>query len=202
VVAKYLTMRIFNFLKKTPKDMASKAEKNGTETETATVKKKTAKRTPKKEKVLNEKIELLQQELGELKDKQLRLLAEFENYKKRTSKERIELFKTAGQDIVTDLLPVIDDFDRGEELLEKSTDVESIKVGIKLISGKLKNILEQKGLTEMDTKEVVFDPDFHEAITEIPAASEDMKGKVVDVVQKGYLLNEKIIRHARVVVGK
>lgn len=142
--------------------------------------------------------ELIQQE----KDKYLRLFAEFENYKKRTSKERIELFKTASQELMTSLLPIMDDFDRGLSEIKKVKDKELLK-GMQLINDKFKNTLNQKGLTEIEVKEGdVFDAEIHEAITQIPAPSEKLKGKVIDAVEKGYKLGDKIIRYPKVVIGQ
>lgn len=141
-------------------------------------------------------------ELEEQKDKYIRLLAEFENFKRRTSKERIELFKTAGQEVIKDLLPSLDDVDRAEQVVAAAKDIEAVKEGIKLISEKLKNTLSQKGLKEIPCMGIEFNTDLMEAITEIPAPSEDLKGKVVDVLEKGYTLNDKIIRYAKVVIGK
>lgn len=144
----------------------------------------------------------LQAKLDEQKDKYLRLYADFDNYKKRMARERLELIKEAGKDIVLNLLPVLDDFDRAVKAAETSEDVQSVKEGMELIHHKLLRNLEQKGLKPMDSMGAAFDVDLHEAITEIPAPSDDMKGKVVDVVEKGYTLNDKIIRYAKVVVGK
>jgi len=142
--------------------------------------------------------ELIQQE----KDKYLRLFAEFENYKKRTSRERIELFKTASQELMTSLLPIMDDFDRGLSEIKKVKDKELLK-GMQLINDKLKNTLTQKGLTEIEVKEGDdFDAEIHEAITQIPAPSDKLKGKVIDAVEKGYKLGEKIIRYPKVVIGQ
>lgn len=142
--------------------------------------------------------ELIQQE----KDKYLRLFAEFENYKKRTSRERIELFKTASQELMTSLLPIMDDFDRGLSEIKKVKDKELLK-GMQLINDKFKNTLTQKGLTEIEVKEGDdFDAEIHEAITQIPAPSDKLKGKVIDAVEKGYKLGEKIIRYPKVVIGQ
>jgi len=136
------------------------------------------------------------------KEKYLRLFAEFENYKKRTSKERIELFKTAGKDIIVSLLPVMDDFDRGMVEINKSEDEELIK-GIVLIKDKLTKTLEQKGLTLVEVNQGdAFDADTQEAITQIPAPTEDLKGKVIDVIEKGYKLGDTIIRFPKVVIGQ
>lgn len=149
-----------------------------------------------------EELARLKKEKVELKDKFLRLAAEFDNYKKRTLKEKIELMKTAAQDTVSALLPVLDDFDRAKKNADDENSKEVFSEGVSLVYQKLYNILKQKGLEPMESTGQNFDPEFHEAITEIPAPSEDMKGKVVDTIEKGYLLNDKIIRHAKVVVGK
>lgn len=140
--------------------------------------------------------------LEEAKDKHLRLAAEFENFKRRTSKERMELFQTAGRDVIVSLLPALDDMERAAKTLETATDVTSVKEGLTLVFGKLKSILQSKGLKVMDSGGQTFDAELHEAITEIPAPTEALKGKVIDVVEPGYYLNEKLIRHAKVVVGK
>ncbi len=142
--------------------------------------------------------ELIQQE----KDKYLRLFAEFENYKKRTTKERIELFKTASQELMTSLLPIMDDFDRGLAEIKKAKDKELLK-GMQLISDKLKSTLTQKGLSEIKVKQGdAFDAEIHEAITQIPAPSDKLKGKIIDAVEKGYKLGDKIIRYPKVVIGQ
>lgn len=141
-------------------------------------------------------------ELVELKDKYLRLYADFENYRKRTAKESLELRKVAGQEILSSLLPVMDDFDRAKQIAEKPDSKETFSEGIQLLYHKLQSFLKQKGLQKMESNGEVFDPELHEAITEIPAPSEDMVGKVIDTVEPGYFLNEKIIRYAKVVVGK
>ncbi len=135
------------------------------------------------------------------KDKFLRLFAEFENYKKRTSKERIDLFKTANQDVLQAMLPVLDDFDRATVEINKSDD-ENLKKGVELIHEKLKNTLISKGLEQVDIKAGdAFNADVAEAITQIPAPSDKLKGKIVDVIEKGYKLGDKIIRFPKVVVG-
>lgn len=136
------------------------------------------------------------------KDKYLRLFAEFENYKKRTTKERIELYRTAGQDIMTSLLPILDDFDRGLTEIKKVKDKELLK-GMQLINDKLSSTLTQKGLEVVTAKAGdVFDADAHEAITQIPSPTDDMKGKIIDVIEKGYKLGDKIIRYPKVVIGQ
>ncbi|MFC2109268.1 nucleotide exchange factor GrpE [Bacteroidota bacterium] len=142
--------------------------------------------------------EILQKE----KDKYLRLFAEFENYKKRTTKERIELYRTAGQDIMVSLLPVLDDFDRGLAEIKKVKEKQLLK-GMTLINDKLTSTLTQKGLEVVTAKPGdVFDADLHEAITQIPAPTDDMKGKIIDVIEKGYKLGDKVIRYPKVVIGQ
>ena len=149
-----------------------------------------------------DKLEELNIQLQEQKDKFLRLFAEFDNYKKRTAKERLELIKTAGQDIIADLLPILDDFDRAEKAISDNNDVIAVREGYVLIREKLFKNLESKGLVPMNSMGNDFDPDLQEAITEIPVQDENQKGKVVDVIEKGYSLGQKIIRYAKVVVGK
>lgn len=145
--------------------------------------------------------EKVQLENTALNDKYLRLFAEFDNYKRRTQKERVELLQTAGKDVVVSLLPVLDDFERALKATENATEVTAIREGIMLVQTKLKSILSQKGLKEMESIHTVFNTDIHEAITKIPAPSDDLKGKVVDELEKGYTLNDKVIRFAKVVVG-
>jgi molecular chaperone GrpE len=149
------------------------------------------------------KEEQLEKEITELKDKQLRIFAEFENFKKRTAKERIDLFRNAGVEFFESMLTILDDFDRASKHHDTTTDPEEIKKGIDLIHSKLLGILNQKGLSVMDSPVgSLFDTDFHEAITQIPSPTKDMKGKVIDETEKGYLLNDKVIRYAKVVVGQ
>jgi molecular chaperone GrpE len=149
------------------------------------------------------KEEQLEKEISELKDKQLRIFAEFENFKKRTAKERIDLFRNAGVEFFESMLTILDDFDRASKHHDTTTDPEEIKKGIDLIHSKLLGILNQKGLSVMDSPVgSLFDTDFHEAITQIPSPTKDMKGKVIDETEKGYLLNDKVIRYAKVVVGQ
>lgn len=147
-------------------------------------------------------MEKMRQEQQELKDKYLRLFAEFDNYKKRTLKEKVELMKTAAQDTMTALLPVLDDFDRAKANAEDETSAEPFSTGVQLVYEKLYASLMQKGLKPMESTGKDFDPDLHFAFTEIPAPSEDLKGKIVDTIEKGYFLRDKIIRHAKVVIGK
>lgn len=145
--------------------------------------------------------EKLQAEVQQLNDKYLRLYAEFDNYKRRTQKERVELLQTAGKDVIVSLLPVLDDFDRALKAMDTAADVAPVKEGILLVSTKLKNTLAQKGLKDVESINKDFNTDFHEAITNIPAPNDALKGKVIDEVEKGYTLNDNVIRFAKVVVG-
>ncbi len=144
----------------------------------------------------------LKGELQEQKDKYLRLFAEFDNYKRRNAKERIELIQTAGKEVITSLLDVLDDCDRAEKQLQTATDIAQIKEGVQLVFNKLRSTLQSKGLKAMESINTPFDVEKHEAITEIPAPKPELKGKVVDEVTKGYYLNDKLIRFAKVIVGK
>lgn len=151
--------------------------------------------------VAEDEVEKLKAEVEEQKDKYLRLFAEFDNYKRRNAKERIELIQTAGKDVIVSLLEVLDDCDRAEKQLQTSEDIAQIKEGVQLVFNKLKNKMQAKGLKPMESINNDFDVEKHEAITEVPAG-DDMKGKVVDEIEKGYYLNDKLIRFAKVVVGK
>ena len=144
----------------------------------------------------------LKAEVQEQKDKYLRLFAEFDNFKRRTAKERIELTQTAGKEVITSMLDVLDDCDRAEKQMQTTTDIAQIKEGVQLVFNKLRTTLQNKGLKSMESIDTEFDVEKHEAITEIPAPTPDLKGKVVDEVTKGYYLNDKLIRFAKVIVGK
>lgn len=146
-------------------------------------------------------LEQLKLDKAELHDKYIRLYSEFENYKRRTAKERMDLIEFAGRDIIVSMLPVVDDFDRAIKSVETAKDINAVKEGIELISGKFKNILDQRGLKVIESIGQEFNIDFHEAITNVPVEDESQKGKVIDEVEKGYLLGEKVIRFAKVVVG-
>lgn len=148
-------------------------------------------------------LEKLKTELASYKDKYIRTVAEFDNFKRRNAKERIELMQTAGRDVITELLDVLDDCERAKQTLEKAGLAEAAEwEGVKLVFNKLKTKLQNRGLKAMDVINQAFDADLHEAVTEIPAPHEDLKGKIIDEVVKGYLLNDKVIRHPKVVVGK
>ncbi|TFZ67435.1 nucleotide exchange factor GrpE [Hymenobacter sp. UV11] len=141
-------------------------------------------------------------DLAELKDKYLRLAAEFENYKRRTAKERTDLFKTANQELMVALIPVLDDFDRARLHTQGTADPAALQNALDITYNKLSKTLQQKGLTAMDAKGGDFDAELHEAITQIPAPSDDLRGKIVDEIEKGYYLGDKVIRHAKVVLGQ
>lgn len=143
----------------------------------------------------------LKSEVAMLNDKYVRLYAEFDNYKRRTTKERVELLQTAGKDVIVSLLSVLDDFERANKAMESATEVKPVKEGIELIQNKLISLLAQKGLKPMESIGQTFDADIHEAITNIPSPTPDLKGKVIDEAEKGYMLNDKVIRYAKVIVG-
>lgn len=146
--------------------------------------------------------ELSEQAIKEANDKYLRLYSEFENFRRRTAREKMELISTANAELLSALLPVVDDFDRAMRSMTESNSLEAIKEGLHLVHHKFIQTLEQKGLKAFESKEKPFDPDFHEAVTKIPAPSDELKGKVVDEIEKGYLLGEKVLRYAKVVVGE
>ncbi|MCF8304313.1 MAG: nucleotide exchange factor GrpE [Bacteroidales bacterium] len=171
---------------------ASKQEQQATEKESSDIEERAEEKS---------KEEKLQAEIDQLNDKFLRLYSEFDNYRKRTNRERQELRKTAGEDIIVSLLPVLDDFDRAIQSIQESEDAGELYKGIELIYTKLKSVLEQKGLEEMDSIGKDFDTDYHEAVTYVPAPKEELKDKIVDITQKGYMLNGKVIRFAKVVLG-
>jgi len=165
-------------------------------------KKETKKDKAHKKSKTEEHLEKVEAELVELKDKHIRLQAEFDNYRKRTLKERMELLKTASESVLMSILPVIDDFERAIQTLEQVEEDSHIKDGVKLIYNKFQEFLKQNGVKEIEAKAQPFDTDLHEAITTIPAPSDELKGKIVDVVQKGYYLNDKVIRFSKVVIGE
>jgi molecular chaperone GrpE len=159
-------------------------------------------RKSKKEDPSELKIKELEDALKQKDDQMLRLHAEFDNYRKRTLKEKMEMIKSAGEGILVNILPVVDDFERALQSVETSKDPEAIKEGINLIYKRFSDFLKQNGVKEIEAKELDFDTDLHEALTKIPAPTEELKGKVVDVIQKGYSLNDKVIRFAKVVIGE
>lgn len=197
-------MSIFNKIR-------SKVKKNNSEdiqeqTDEKEVKDSKNQKDSKKDKSnkddLKQQLEEKEAELAELKDKYLRIFAEFDNFKKRTMKEKMDFMRNASQDVLEDMLPVLDDFDRAKQSSDDDKTEEAFSEGVTLVYNKLNNIMKAKGIKSMETTGEEFDPELHEAITKIPAPSEDMKGKIIDTIQKGYYLNDKIIRHAKVVVGE
>ena len=151
---------------------------------------------------LVDELEVMAQKCSELNDKNLRLMAEFDNYRKRTLKERMDLLKTASENVLAEMLPLVDDFERGLKAMETSEDVVAVKDGVDLIYNKFIAFLLQNGVKAIPTENEKFDTEFHEAITTFPAPSEDLKGKIIDCVSKGYTLNDKVIRFSKVVVGE
>lgn len=184
--------------------LSSNTEKNESATEEKSAEKKSLfdklfQSNPSK---LKEQLEELTAKNEEMKDKYLRLFADFDNYKKRTAKEKLELIDAAGKDFFALMLPVVDDFERSLKAINNAEANSALKEGVELVYHKLLKTLESKGVKSMESNGVEFNADLHEAITEIPAPSEEMKGKVIETVEKGYYLNDKILRYAKVVVGK
>lgn len=178
-------------------------EETQTEAQNAEVESQTAEEEqPAKEETPEDKIAALQAELEKSQKEYLFLMAEFDNYRKRTVKEKAELIKNGGEKAMLGLLPVIDDFERAIDAIDKSSDVESLKEGVDLIYNKFMKYLESQQVKPMESTGTDFDADIYEAVTTFPAPDESMKGKVIDTVQKGYTINEKVLRHAKVVVGQ
>jgi molecular chaperone GrpE len=171
------------------------AKKELDQEETADEAEAEEKEEPKKEPTAEEK-------LAELQDRYLRLSAEYDNFRKRTLKEKIDLQKSANENLLEAILPVADDFDRAMQSVDDAKDIKAVKEGMKLISGKFNGFLNQQGVKEIEAVKKEFDTDLHEAITKIPAPSKKLKGKVVDVIQKGYFLNDKVLRFSKVVIGE
>ncbi len=185
---------------------------NETETLTADKEASTQEEAPKEQKENKEakteiksegnELERLTKELAEMKDKYLRIFAEFDNYRKRTIKEKQDIIKLASRDVLNAVLPAVDDFDRAIKVASENENEADIPEGVILIYNKLFKALEQQGIKEMETNGHDFDPEMHEALTKVPAPNEDMKGKIIDTIEKGYYLNDKIIRYPKVVVGE
>jgi len=154
------------------------------------------------EEKLAQELEKVNEQIEEQKDKYLRLSAEFDNYRKRTMKEKAELILNGGEKSISSILPIVDDFERALKNMETATDVAAVKEGVELIYNKFMSVLGQNGVKVIETKEQPLDTDYHEAIAVIPAPNEALKGKILDCVQTGYILNDKVIRHAKVVVGE
>lgn len=155
-----------------------------------------------KEPTLEEQLEEAQAKIAELNDKYLRLMAEFDNYRKRVMKEKTELIKSAGTKVITTILPVLDDMERAEQNMEKMDDVAALKEGLLLIFDKFMKLMATEGLKKIEAIDKVFDTDYHEAIAMVPGQPDDKKGKVIDCIQTGYMLNDKVIRHAKVAVAQ
>jgi molecular chaperone GrpE len=197
VLLPFVNQRFKNRLKMSKKDKNNEVEEAALH--------QNASATTEQEQQVEEKSveEQLQEQVAAEKDKFMRLFAEFENYKKRTAKERIELFKTASQDVMSAMLPILDDFERAITHIEDDKEAEELRKGVLLIYNKLVNTLEQKGLIKIEVKQGdTFNADIHEAITQIQAPSDDLKGKIIDVVEHGYKLGEKVIRFPKVVIGQ
>lgn len=194
-----LIKRFKNELKMSKKEKKEKVEESPIEeSATATAEKENIE--TKSEKSIEEQ---LQDQISEEKDKFMRLFAEFENYKKRTSRERMDLFKTASEDVMLALLPILDDFERALTHIEEDKEAEELRKGVLLIYNKLVNTLEQKGLSKIEVNQGDdFNADDHEAVTQIPAPSDDLKGKIIDVIERGYKLGDKVIRFPKVVIGQ
>jgi molecular chaperone GrpE len=180
------------------KDLETTAEQTTEET----VEEKEETTTEEQEGTEVNEVEELGKKLQEINDKYIRLQAEFDNYRKRTLKEKMELTKSAGEKILVNVLPVVDNFERALQAMETAQEVEAVKEGVSLIYNNFKEFMVQNGVKEIEAINQEFDTDIHEAITKIPAPSEELKGKVVDCVEKGYTLNEKVIRFSKVVVGE
>ena len=172
------------------------------EVENDSKKSKKNRKQRKEDEAREKEIEELKAQVEEQKDRYLRLSAEFDNYRKRTLKERSDMLKTVNGDTLSGMLPVLDDLERAMQSMEKATDVAAVREGVVLIYNKIQEFLKNKGIVEIDAMNQVFDTDLHEAITKIPAPTEDLKGKAVDVIQKGYKVDTKVIRYAKVVVGE
>lgn len=200
-----MTKKKVDASKKDQKTISDNGHVNAQKNETVEKEKSQSKEEKKENvdnEVIEEKEETTEEKLKEFQDKYLRLSAEFDNYRKRTLKEKIELTKTAGEDILMKLLPVKDDFERALQSIEEAKDIEGVKEGIHLIYNKFSEFFKQQGIKEIEALNKEFDTDLHEAVTKIPTSDKDLKGKIVDVIEKGYFLNEKILRYPKVVVGE
>jgi len=177
-------------------------EKNTNKSQAAKKKKPTAKRKTGTDAKLKKQLEETNLKLSDLHDKYLRLSAEYDNYRKRTLKEKMDLTKTGGEQVLMNVLPVLDNLDRAVAAVQEAKDMDAVKIGIDLIFNKFQEFIKMNGVKEIDAHQAKFDTDLHEAITKIPAPSKDLKGKVVDVIEKGYYLHDKVIRFAKVVIGE
>jgi molecular chaperone GrpE len=187
-----------------PQETAGKAEEktdNGADSKKKSGKKKKSSKNDALE-IVEKELEDTRYKLSEINDRYIRLSAEFDNYRKRTLKEKTDMIKTAGGEVLTDVLPVVDDFERALQHIDNAVDINAVKEGVALIYNKFKEFIKAKGIMEIEALNNDFDTDLHEALTKIPAPSEELKGKVVDVIQKGYKIDEKVIRYAKVVIGE
>lgn len=186
----------------TEQEKADQPSAQKKETKTTAKKKTGSKRKPAKEDQLKSELDETRQQLEDVREKYLRLSAEYDNYRKRTLREKMELTKTGGEKVLLHILPVVDNLDRAMASAQEARDVEAVKTGLELIINKFLEFLEQNGVKEIPALQADFDTDLHEAITKIPAENEEMKGKIVDVIEKGYYLHDKVLRYAKVVVGE
>ena len=175
---------------------------NGEQVQEEEEKEKNSEEAEEKEPEAEKKEPTTEEKLAELQDRYLRLSAEYDNFRKRTLKEKIDLQKSANESLLETLLPVADDFDRALQSVDEAIDIVAVKEGLNLIAGKFNGFLSQQGVKEIEAVNKAFDTDLHEAITKIPAPTKKLKGKVVDVIQKGYYLNDKVLRYAKVVIGE
>ena len=182
-------------------DKAEDKAENKESTKSTKPKRKGRTKKKSKEETLTEELIEAKEKIAEINDKYLRLYSEFDNFRKRTMKEKAELFKTAGEDVIISIISIVDDFERALKATEDTEENRAHREGIELIYSRFKKILEQKNVKEIEAVGTEFDTDLHEAITKIPAPKDDMKGKVIDVIEKGYKMNDKVIRFAKVVVG-
>lgn len=189
-------------LKEVTKDSSEPSEASKTKEPEEPSKSEASSEAPDIEVTAGSEVDILKQQIAELNDKHIRLIAEYDNYRKRTLKEKMELTRLAGEKIFLNILPVVDDFDRAIQHLDTASDLNAVKEGINLIYNKFITFLNQNGVKEVETKEQDFDLDLHEAVTKIPAPAEELKGKIIDCVQKGYMLDDKVIRFPKVVVGE
>ena len=186
----------------TPEDATQAIDENIKKAPQAEMQEETAEENAQEEVSVEEQLQKAQEEIQHLKDNHLRQLAEFDNYRKRTLKEKAELILNGGEKVITAFLPILDDLARAQENIEKNQDYNTLKEGVDLIVKKLYKVLGEQGLTVIDTEGQPFDTDYYEAVALVPVEDETQKGKVIDCVQTGYKLNDKVIRHAKVVVGQ
>jgi molecular chaperone GrpE len=179
-----------------------KPAKSGTQTGSAEKKQEELIEEPETWQEDEDPLQILAEKIREQDNKYLRLAAEYDNYRKRTLREKAELTKTAGAEIIAEMLPVVDDLDRAIEAMAGTGDADAIRKGVELIHGKFKDFLSRRGVKEIESMGAGFDTDYHEAVARIPAPDDKTKGKIVDVVKKGYMLNDKVIRYAKVVIGE